>query len=107
MRRIGVEERRARLGLRHHLAAAARAGVVEAARDLVGLHGTDPASVYLAARARMAVPEVAAVDRALYEDRELVRILFHTCARRVSHHSIKKLWHQLPPAAPRQLPLLY
>jgi Winged helix DNA-binding domain len=75
MRRIGVEERRARLGLRHHLAAAARAGVVEAARDLVGLHGTDPASVYLAARARMAVPEVAAVDRALYEDRALVRIL--------------------------------
>ena len=75
MRRIGVEERRARLGLRHRLAAAARAGVVEAARDLVGLHGTDPASVYLAARARMAVPEVAAVDRALDEDRALVRIL--------------------------------
>jgi DNA glycosylase AlkZ-like len=75
MRRIGVEERRARLGLRHHLAAAARAGVVEVARDLAGLHGTDPASVYLAARARMAVPEVAAVDRALYEDRALVRIL--------------------------------
>jgi transposase InsO family protein len=38
--------------------------------------------------------------------RELARILFHTCARRVSHHSIKKLWQQLPPAAPRQLPLL-
>ena len=38
--------------------------------------------------------------------RELARILFHTCARRVSHHSIKKLWHQLPPAAPLQLPLL-
>ena len=75
MRRIGVEERRARLGQRHHLAASARAGVVEVARDLVGLHGTDPAAVYLAARARMEVPEVAAVDRALYEDRELVRIL--------------------------------
>src|SRR5215218_2240244 len=75
MRRIGVEERRARLGLRHRLAAAARAGVVEAARDLVGLHGTDPASVYLAARARMRDPQVAAVDRALYEDRALVRIL--------------------------------
>jgi hypothetical protein len=75
MRRIGVEERRARLGLRHHLATTARAGVVEAARDLVGLHGTDPASVYLAARARMAVPEVAAVDRALYEDRTLIRML--------------------------------
>jgi Integrase core domain/Homeodomain-like domain len=38
--------------------------------------------------------------------RELARILFHTCARHVSHHTIKKLWHQLPPAAPRQLPLL-
>src|SRR5207302_3775493 len=28
--------------------------------------------------------------------RELARILFHTCACRVSHHSVKKLWHQLP-----------
>jgi Winged helix DNA-binding domain len=75
MRRFGVEERRARLGVRHRLAAGARAGVVEAAHDLVGLHGTDPATVYLAARARMAEPEVAAVERALYEDRSLVRIL--------------------------------
>jgi hypothetical protein len=75
MRRIGVEERRARLGVRHHLAASARAGVVEVAGDLVGLHATDPATVYLAARARMAVPEVAAVERALYEDRTLVRLL--------------------------------
>jgi len=38
--------------------------------------------------------------------RALARILFHTRARRVSHHSIKKLWHQLLPTAPRQLPLL-
>lgn len=38
--------------------------------------------------------------------RELARIIFHTCARRISHHSIKKLWHQLSPAAPQQLPLL-
>ena len=75
MRRIGVEERRARLGLRHHLAASARTGAVEAARDLVGLHATDPATVYLAARARMPSPEVAAVERALYEDRALVRML--------------------------------
>jgi hypothetical protein len=75
MRRFGIEERRARLGVRHHLAAAARTGVVEAARDLVGLHGTDPATVHLAAQARMAAPEVAAVERALYEDRALVRIL--------------------------------
>ena len=75
MRRFGVDERRARLGVRHHLAAGARAGVVEAARDLVGLHATDPATVYLAARARMLDPRAEAVDQALYEDRALVRIL--------------------------------
>jgi Winged helix DNA-binding domain len=75
MRRIGVEERRARLGVRHHLAARTRGGVVEAARDLVGLHGTDPATVYLAARARMGDPLVEAVEQALYEDRALVRML--------------------------------
>ena len=75
MRRIGIEERRARLGLRHHLAGTARAGVVEVARDLVGLHATDPATVYLAARARALDPGVAAVEQALYEDRALVRIL--------------------------------
>jgi hypothetical protein len=75
MRRFGVNERRARLGVRHHLAAGARTAVVEAARDLVGLHGTDPATVYLAARARMRDPQAAAVEQALYEDRTLVRIL--------------------------------
>jgi hypothetical protein len=75
MRRIGVPERRARLGLRHHLAAVTRTDVVEAARDLVGLHGSDPATVHLAARARMRDPRVAAVEQALYEDRTLVRIL--------------------------------
>ena len=75
MRRIGIEERRARLGLRHHLAGTAKAGVVEVARDLVGLHATDPATVYLAARARMLDPGVAAVEQAVYEDRALVRIL--------------------------------
>ncbi len=76
MRRIGVEERRARLGLRHHLAPAARAdGALEVARDLVGLHATDPASVYLAAAARMRSPEIRAIERALYDDRLLVRML--------------------------------
>jgi hypothetical protein len=75
MRRIGIEERRARLGLRHHLAGTARAGVVEVARDLVGLHATDPATVYLAARARTLDPGAGGVEQALYEDRALVRIL--------------------------------
>src|SRR2546428_13461143 len=38
--------------------------------------------------------------------RELARILFHTCARRISHPSVQKLWHQLSPASPQPLPLL-
>ena len=75
MRRFTTEERRARLGVRHHLAAGARTGAVEAARDLVGLHGTDPATVFLSARARMADPRPEAVEQALYDDRTLVRIL--------------------------------
>jgi hypothetical protein len=76
VRRIGVQERRGRLALRHHLAPAARAaGVAEVAGDLVGLHGTDPASVFLAAAARLRRPEVGAIERAMYEDRVLLRML--------------------------------
>ena len=64
MRRIDVTERRARLALRHHLApGAAAADAVTAARDVVGLHASDPMSVYLAARARTAslTPEALSV----------------------------------------------
>jgi Winged helix DNA-binding domain len=76
VRRVGVQERRARLALRHHLAPAARAAdPVEATRGVVGLHATDPASVFLAAAARTRAPTVAAVERALYEDRLLLRML--------------------------------
>ena len=76
MRRIGTAERRARLGLRHRLAVGARAGdPVDVARDLVALHGTDPASVYLAAWARMNVADVETVERALYDERVLIRLL--------------------------------
>ncbi len=76
MRRIGVEERRARMAARHALAPAARVrDPADAARAVVVLHATDPATVHLSAMARMAVPEVAAVERALYEERALVRML--------------------------------
>ncbi|MEV5612999.1 winged helix DNA-binding domain-containing protein [Streptomyces sp. NPDC052225] len=77
MRHIDDEERRARLALGHRLAPAARAGgAEEVARSLVALHGTDPATVYLAVGARLADPAstVADVERALYEDRTLVRM---------------------------------
>jgi winged helix DNA-binding protein len=78
VRAISVGERRARLAWRHHLASEARAAdVVEVATDLVGLHSTDPASVYLAARARCVdgAGDVPAVERALYDERSVVRML--------------------------------
>jgi hypothetical protein len=76
MRRITVEQRRARVGQRHRLAPSARADdVTEVAGSLVALHATDPASVYLAAAARSRDPSVAAVEQALYDDRVLIRML--------------------------------
>lgn len=73
-----MAERRARLGARHLLAEKADRPV-EAARAMVALHGTDPASVFLSAAARLREPGVEAVERAIYQDRELVRML---CMRR-------------------------
>jgi hypothetical protein len=76
MRTIDVEERRARLARRHRIAPGERAADVEdAARSVVCLHGTDPATIYLSALARVGDMTVAALDRALYEDRSLVKHL--------------------------------
>jgi hypothetical protein len=73
---IDVQQRRARLGRRQDLAASRRADTpAEVARDLVALHATDPATVYLASRARTKRPSVAEMDQALYDDRVLVRML--------------------------------
>lgn len=75
-----MAERRARLAHRHHLAPEARTDdVVAVADDLVALHATDPSTVFLSAAARMRTPSVAALERALYDDRALVRTL---CMRR-------------------------
>ena len=51
IRPVSVAERRARLAVRHHLAERART-VTDAVADIIALHGTDPASVYLSAWAR-------------------------------------------------------
>ncbi len=77
MRYVGVAERRARLAVRHRLAPGGRAArPEEVAESLVALHGSDPATVYLAVGARLADPAktVAETERALYEDRALVRM---------------------------------
>ena len=76
MRTVSDDERRARLALRHRLAPAARGDDVTAvAGEICGLHATDPASVFLAARARLRDPSVEAIEHALYGARSLVRIL--------------------------------
>ncbi|UKD59999.1 winged helix DNA-binding domain-containing protein [Amycolatopsis sp. FU40] len=69
-----LAQRRARLGVRHHLAA--RATTVEEAVDgVVALHATDPASVYLSVWSRVRDVSVADVEDALYSRRTLLRIL--------------------------------
>ncbi|MEV6414833.1 winged helix DNA-binding domain-containing protein [Kribbella sp. NPDC051718] len=76
MERISVADRRARLGRRHRLAGSAQAAdPVEAARSMVVLHGTDPATVHLSIAARVPGSEVAGTERALYDDRTLIRML--------------------------------
>jgi len=78
-RTIDVAERRARLG-RQALALPA-GSVEEAVEAVVALHSSDPITVHLSARARTGAPR-ADVERALYDDRTLVRL-----------HSIRRtLW---------------
>ncbi|MER5866316.1 winged helix DNA-binding domain-containing protein [Kitasatospora sp. NPDC002040] len=73
--RIDDQQRRARLATRQLLAPAHRAGSPEQlAESLLALHASDPASVFLSAAARLADPEPAALERALYEDRALLRL---------------------------------
>ncbi|WP_405004669.1 winged helix DNA-binding domain-containing protein [Kitasatospora purpeofusca] len=73
---VGDGQRRARLGLRQLLAPAAWAARVEETADaVVGLHASDPATVYLSACARLREPSAVEVERALYEDVSLVKLL--------------------------------
>lgn len=47
----------------------------EVVHSLVALHSTDPASMVVSVLVRLQDPSIAAVERALYEDRSIVRIL--------------------------------
>jgi hypothetical protein len=76
VRHVPDRERRARLAKRHALAPGHRAADPESAtRAVTVLHSTEPATVYLSLRARVDGLTVADVDRALYEDRTLVKQL--------------------------------
>jgi hypothetical protein len=73
---ITTEERRRRIGARHSLAAGgAERNPEAAARRLVGLHGTDPVSAYLACWARVETFTAPRLEAALYDERSLLKIL--------------------------------
>ncbi len=76
MQRITDDERRRRLARRHALLPTGRAAdVVEAARRVVCLHATDPATIALSAWARVDGFAVRDLEQALYADRTLVKHL--------------------------------
>jgi hypothetical protein len=76
VRRIDVEERRARLVVRHRLAPAERVDdPLAVARSLVCLHATDAVTVFLSIQARSEGIAPADVERALYNERHLIRLL--------------------------------
>ncbi|WP_329615126.1 winged helix DNA-binding domain-containing protein [Streptomyces brevispora] len=76
MHHISDEQRRIRLARRHLLAPALRTDSPVAVADaVVALHATDAATVFLSVCARLRTPNVAAVEKPLYEDVSLVRLL--------------------------------
>jgi hypothetical protein len=89
VRLITAVERRARLAARHRLLPQRQTDDLPAlVDDLVGLHSSDPVTVYLSAAVRMRTPSLTAVSAALYEDRSLIR-----------HHAMRRtLWVATPGA---------
>lgn len=68
-------ERRARIGRRHALATEARCeGPEQVAAAMTVLHATDPATIHLSIAARSRA-RIADIDRALHEDRTLLRLM--------------------------------
>ena len=72
MRSVSIRQRRDALVCRHHLAGDAD-GPEAVTRALIGLHATDPASVYLSVLARSAGAALGDVAAAMYDRRSLVR----------------------------------
>lgn len=80
---ITTEQRRRRLGHRHLLASEHATDEIESiVSSLVGLHSSDPATVFLSCLARMRNPSIEPIEKALYEDRRVVR-----------HHAMRRtIW---------------
>ena len=77
---MSVDERRSRLARRHRLVPDERAAdAATAARAVVALHATDPVTVFLSVLARTTGVLPADVERTVYDERTLVRVL---CMRR-------------------------
>lgn len=79
MKQIPLIERRVRLGLRHRLArpdaSPREASPEDVAATMIGLHSSDPTTVFLSAWARLDGFEPRDLEEALYERRSLVRML--------------------------------
>jgi len=76
MRHLSDDERRARIADRHAVALGRRSSdPVAATRAMTVLHATEPATVYLSLFARVDGLEVTDVERALYDERSLVKQL--------------------------------
>ncbi len=64
------------MGVRHRLAAGTGASsVAEAAAAVVVIHATDPASVFLQARARMASSSPTTIEQEMHEERSVLKLL--------------------------------
>jgi len=76
VRHVDDQERRARLGVRHALAASARVGSPEqVVAAMTVLHATEPATVHLSVQARAPGVTTIDVERALHDDRTVVKQL--------------------------------
>ena len=108
--RIDAEERRRRVGVRHHLHPDHKtASAPDAARYQVGLHSSDPATVFLSAWARVEDSTITDIENCLYGTppslhrvlgmrrtlfavpNDLVPLLHHGCARRLAPAERKRL----------------
>ena len=87
---VSDDERRRRIADRHRLHPAARLDSVADVSDaVVALHSSDPVSVFLSVAARSGGLTVGDIERALYDDRTVVR-----------HHAMRRtLWVMTPEVA--------